>query len=183
MILTRDKDRSPKRSQRFKTVVIPAHRITNKPTHLQLREGKHSKFFVKNSNEINKHSKWKNPWNTVNLEIKLHIGVLGKLKSFCKGKSSPIQMKKTKTTFPLNLNLIKKRQITFYRKPLYNKLNVQKRIRQKDGNCLVHNFTDITWVLTNSYTTLQTIDGVTQKVLVGQHLKERQMKHINQDVS
>ena len=53
-------------------------------------------------------------------------------------------MKKTKTTFPLNLNLIKKRQITFYRKPLYNKLNVQKRIRQKDGICLVHNFTDIT---------------------------------------
>ena len=92
-------------------------------------------------------------------------------------------MKKTKTTFPLNLNLIKKRQITFYRKPLYNKLNVQKRIRQKDGICLVHNFTDITWVLTNSYTTLQTIDGVTQKVLVGQHLKERQMKHINQYVS
>ena len=79
MILTRDKDRSPKRSQRFKTVVIPAHRITNKPTHLQLREGKHSKFFVKNSNEINKHSKWKNPWNTVNLEIKLHRGT-GKIK-------------------------------------------------------------------------------------------------------
>ena len=104
MILTRDKDRSPKRSQRFKTVVIPAHRITNKPTHLQLREGKHSKFFVKNSNEINKHSKWKNPWNTVNLEIKLHIGVLGKLKSFCEGKSSPIQMTRTKYTFPLSFN-------------------------------------------------------------------------------
>ena len=105
MILTRDKDRSPKRSQRFKTVVIPAHRITNKPTHLQLREGKHSKFFVKNSNEINKHSKWKNPWNTVNLEIKLHIGVLGKLKSFCEGKSSPIQMTTTKYTFPLSYKI------------------------------------------------------------------------------
>lgn len=48
MTLTRDKDRSPKRSQRFKTVVIPAHRITNKPTHLQLREGKHNNIFVKN---------------------------------------------------------------------------------------------------------------------------------------
>ena len=86
MILTRDKDRSPKRSQRFKTVVIPAHRITNKPTHLQLREGKHSHIFVKNSNEINKHSKWKNPWNTVNLEIKLHRGT-GKIKIILWGQT------------------------------------------------------------------------------------------------
>ena len=59
------------------------------------------------------------------------------------------------------IKLIKKRQTTFYRKPLYDKLNFRKRIRQKDGICLVHNFTDITRVLTNSYTTLQTLDGVT----------------------
>lgn len=43
--------------------------------------------------------------NTVNLEIKLHIGVLGKLKSFCEGKSSPIQMTTTKYTFPLSYKI------------------------------------------------------------------------------
>lgn len=87
MILTRDKDRSPKRSQRFKTVVIPAHRITNKPTHLQLREGKHSNIFVKNSNEINKHSKWKNPWNTVNLEDHTTHRGTGKIKIILWGQN------------------------------------------------------------------------------------------------
>ena len=33
-----------------------------------------------------------------------YIGVLGKLKSFCEGKSSPIQMTRTKYTFPLSFN-------------------------------------------------------------------------------